>query len=83
MATRLTTTGYGTLPLKYTVGILPFLILMHFWPRHHSAAWSVGLGLGVIGSNLIPPRPPLRVVLACVAVAVIVGAMAPALGLLR
>jgi len=80
---RSTKTDYSTLPLKYVIAILPFCILLHVWPNHHSATWSIGLGLGVIGSNLVPPRPPIRVTLICVAVVLILGAVIPTLNWLR
>jgi hypothetical protein len=72
---RLTKTDYGTLPLKYVIAILPFGIFLNLWHNHKSAAMSVGLGLGVICSHLIPPRPPIRVTLICIPIAVILGAL--------
>src|ERR1017187_5212729 len=83
VADRLTKTAYATLPLKFVITILPFSILLHVWPNHKSAALSVGLGLGVICSQLIPPRQPIRLMLIWVAVAVMLGAVVPTLNWLR
>jgi hypothetical protein len=79
MANRLPKTDYGTLPLRGIVAVLPFSILLHFWPNHKSAALSVGLGLGVICSYLIPPRSPIRWMLVVLVVVVILGAVLPTL----
>jgi len=83
MANQLTKTDYGMLLLKGIVAILPFNILLHFWPNHKAVAMSVGLGLGVICSYLIPPRSPIRWMLIVLAVVVILGAVIPTLNWLR
>jgi hypothetical protein len=79
----LTKRDYGMLPLKFVVAILPFSILLHFWPSHRSVALSLGLGLGVICSYSIPPRSQLRWMLIVLAVVVILGAVIPTLNWLR
>ena len=79
IAKQSTKTDYGILPLKGIVAILPFSILLHLWPNHKSVAMSVGLGLGVICSYLIPPRSPIRWMLIVLAVVVILGAVIPTL----
>jgi dolichyl-phosphate-mannose--protein O-mannosyl transferase len=76
---QLTKTAWAALPLKFVVAVLPFSILLHYLPNHKSAALSLGLGLGVICSHLIPPRSHIRWTLVVLIIVVILGAVIPTL----
>jgi hypothetical protein len=43
------------LPLKFAVAVLPFWVLQLKWHDHKFWAPCVGLGIGVLCAQLIPP----------------------------
>jgi len=69
------TTATGV--LKCILAILPFSLFLVLWPRHQRLAMSLGLALGVVCAQLIPPRLSIRSMLLCAAAAAIIGAALP------
>jgi hypothetical protein len=68
-----------TVPLRCAIAVLPFSLFLNFWPNHTRAALGVGLGIGVICAQLIPPRQSIRRMLLQAAIAAIIGALLPTL----
>jgi hypothetical protein len=65
-------------PLKCTVAVLPFSLLLNFCPNHARTALAMGLGLGVVCAQLIPPRQSIRSALLWGTAAAIIGWLLPA-----
>jgi hypothetical protein len=71
------------MPLKFAIGMLPFWFLQLKWHNHKFLAPSVGLGIGVLCAQLLPPRQPLRWILLWTAIAFALGAVLSALNMLN
>ena len=64
-------------PLKCALAVLPFSLLLILWPHHPRGASSLGLSLGVVCAQLVPPRQSIRSMLLWAAAAAILGAALP------
>lgn len=61
--------------LKVAFAVLPFSFFLWAWPRHAALDLSAGLGLGVLLSQIIPPRLSVGRTVLWAAAAVLFGAL--------
>jgi hypothetical protein len=61
------------LPLKIVVALLPVSLLRLYLPGHESAELALGLSLGIVLSQLVPPRQSMRRILFWIAIFALVG----------
>ena len=64
----------GMGPLKFVLAILPFSLFLVLWPKHQRLAMSLGMALGVVCAQLVPPRDSIRWMILKAALFAVIGA---------
>ncbi len=66
-------------PHKFLLFVLPFSLFQVLWPNHARVAFSLGLAVGVVCAQIVPPRQSIRSILFWAAVYAVIGAALPSL----